>query len=94
MKQKIKCNTKRLAAFCLAVAMAVTLLPATVAEAAAKSMTMYVGEVLSFTTYSKVSKVTSSKSKIVKAAKNKENDIYAGQHYFHRGRLCDICDQK
>lgn len=77
MRQKIKCNTKRLAAFCLAVAMVITMLPATVAEAATNSMTMYVGEALSFTTYSKVSKVTSSKSKIVKAAKNKENDIYA-----------------
>lgn len=77
MKQQIRRNMKQLAAFGLALAMAVTLLPATVANAATKSMTMYVGEALSFTTYSKVSKVSSTKSKIVKATKNKENDIYA-----------------
>ena len=72
MKQAMK----RLVTFCLAVAMIAAFLPATVAKAATKSMTMYKGEALSFTTYSTVSKVSSSKSKVVKASKNKEDDIY------------------
>lgn len=76
MEQKIRWSMKQMTAFCLAVVMVFTLLPATVAEAATKSITMYVGEELSFTTYSKVLKVSSSKSKIVKAVKNKENNIY------------------
>lgn len=73
----MKQTMKRLVAFCLAVAMIAILLPATVTQAATRNVTMYKGEVLSYTTYSTVSKVSSSKSKVVKATKNKERDIYA-----------------
>ena len=72
MKQAMK----RIVTFCLVVAMIAILLPVTDVQAATKSMTMYKGEVLSYTTYSTVSKVSSSKSSVVKAAKNKEDDIY------------------
>jgi len=73
MKQTTKQMMKRVLAVCLAVAFA-ALLPATVAEAATKSITMYKGESFYFTDYGKVTKASSSNSKVVKAAKDKENE--------------------
>lgn len=70
MKQMMK----GILTFCLTAAMIVTLLPATVAQAATKNVTMYKNEAFYFTDYGKVSKVSSSNSKVVKAAKDKENE--------------------
>ena len=64
---------RKLAAICLAAALFVTLLPGITAEAATKNITLYVGEQIYFTDYRDVAKVSSSNSKVVKAAKDKEN---------------------
>ena len=70
----MKQTMKRLVTFGLAVAMTAVLLPATVVHAATKSVTMYKGEAFYYTDYGKVSKASSSNSKVVKVAKDKENE--------------------
>lgn len=70
----MKQTMKGLVTFCLTLVMIVALLPATVAQAAAKNVTMYKNEAFYFTDYGTVSKVSSSNSKVVKAAKDKENE--------------------
>ena len=68
---------RKLVTLCLAAALFITLLPALPAQAAAKSVTLYQGEQIYYTDYGTVSKVSSSNSKVVKAAKDKENNRHA-----------------
>lgn len=70
----MKKTLKKLVCCMLAAALFATLLPALPAQAATKSVTLYVGEQIYFTDYGTVSKASSSNSKVVKAAKDKENN--------------------
>ncbi|MCM1283729.1 MAG: hypothetical protein NC180_09735 [Muribaculaceae bacterium] len=71
--------SKRLLSAFLALAMLAAVLPVVDAQADTKkeNLTLYVGEAIYFTNYSKVTSVKSSKSDVVKVAKDKKNNTHA-----------------
>ena len=80
---------KRVLAFCLACVMAltvVTVMEPVTAQAATKSITLYKGEAIYFTDYSKVKSVSSSKKSVVTVKKDKENNIHANLYAKKTGK--------
>jgi hypothetical protein len=76
--KKTKQITKRLVGMALALAVLLTMLPVNVQAAAkSQSITLYKGEAIYFTDYGTVSKVSSSNKKVIKAAKDSDNERHA-----------------